>query len=158
MAGGHLLSKINGKVNIWTITSFSSLHKWVREEISLYSQILTVMQLLTKIYIKRIKLIHDYLCCYPKPDWLEFKIIFFINGWRRERRNHVTITNGRSLPPNTDILNDVIQQDGRLHSAYNNYEVWPNVLLFYDIKTKLTFSLTLTSQAVVRTKNDSLSR
>jgi len=92
------------------------------------------MQLLTKIYIKRIKLIHDYLCCYPKPDWLELNIcLFFINGWRRERRNHVTITNGRSLSPNTDILNDVIQQDGRLHTAYNSYEVWPNVLLFYDI-------------------------
>jgi len=40
-----------------------------------------------------------------------------MNEWRRERRNHVTITNGRSLPPYTDILNDVIQQDGRPHST-----------------------------------------
>jgi len=82
---GHLLSKINGKVNIWTITSFSSLHKWFQEEISLYSQIRTVMQLLTKIYIKRIKLIHDYLCCYPKPDWLELKIFFFYK-WMEKRK------------------------------------------------------------------------
>ena len=81
---GHLLSKINGKVNIWTITSFSSLLKRFREEISLYSQILTVMQLLTKIYIKRIKLIHDYLCCYPKPDWLELN--FFFYKWMEKRK------------------------------------------------------------------------
>ena len=31
--------------------------------------------------------------------------------------NHETITNCRSLPPHTDILNDVTQQDGRLHTA-----------------------------------------
>jgi len=35
----------------------------------------------------------------------------------RERQNHVTITNCRSLPPHTDILNDGIQQDGRHHTA-----------------------------------------
>jgi len=80
---GHLLSKINGKVNIWIITSFPSLLKRIREEILLYSQILTVMQLLTKIYIKRIKLIHDYLCCYPKPDWLELKKM---HEWMEKRK------------------------------------------------------------------------
>jgi len=38
--------------------------------------------------------------------------------WRtRERQNHVTITNCRSLLPHTDILNDVRQQDGRPHTA-----------------------------------------
>jgi len=47
MAGGHLLSIINGKVNIWTITSYPSLLQRFREENSLYSQILTVRQLLS---------------------------------------------------------------------------------------------------------------
>jgi len=47
-----------------------------------------------------------------------------IENWRtRERQNHVAITNCRSLPPHTDILNDVIQQDGRPILPYNNNKV-----------------------------------
>ena len=50
------------------------------------------------------------------------------NAWRhwrtRERQNHVTIiTNCRSLPPHTDILHDVIQQDGRPILPHNNNKV-----------------------------------
>ena len=57
-----------------------------------------------------------YAAIQNPTDWNLKKCM---NEWRRERRNHVTITNGRSLhvPPNTDILNDVIQQDGRPHTA-----------------------------------------
>jgi len=39
------------------------------------------------------------------------------------RQTHVTITNCRSLLPHTDILNDVIQQDGRPILPYNNNKV-----------------------------------
>jgi len=35
----------------------------------------------------------------------------------KEKVNYVTIKNCRSLPPHTDILNDVTQQDGRPHTA-----------------------------------------
>jgi len=63
--------------------------------------------------------------------------LFEKNAWRnwrtRERQNHVTITNCRSLLPHTDILNDVIQQDGRPILPCNNNKVWLNVLWFNDI-------------------------
>ena len=41
--------------------------------------------------------------------------------------NHDTITNCRSLPLHTDILNDVTQQDGRPHTIQQRYYI----LLYY---------------------------
>jgi len=130
---GHLLSTMNGTVNIWTITSSPSLLKRFREENLLYSQILTVMQLLTQIYVKRIKLIHGSLLL--SNIQLIGMLKKCMEKWRTmERQNHVTITNCRSLLLHTDILNDVIQQDGRPILPYNNNnKVWLNVLWFYDI-------------------------
>jgi len=45
-------------------------------------------------------------------DWI-FKTNALRNWRAKKRQNHVTITNCRSLPPHTDILNYVTQQDGR---------------------------------------------
>jgi len=71
-----------------------------------------------------------YAAIQNPTDWNWKKCM---NGWRREMRNYVTITNGRSLPPNTDILNDVIQQDGRLHTAIQQLWSLTKCLWFYDI-------------------------